>query len=29
MVLPFDIVLIFLTGIIISNALHVMLDMLF
>ena len=29
MILPFDIVLIFLTGIIISNALHVMLDMLF
>ena len=29
MILPFDILLIFLTGIIISNALHVMLDMLF
>jgi uncharacterized metal-binding protein len=29
MILPFDIVLIFLTGIIISNSLHVMLDMLF
>ncbi len=29
MILPFDIVLIFLTGIIISNALHVILDMLF
>ncbi len=29
MILPFDIVLIFLTGIIIANALHVMLDMLF
>lgn len=29
MILPFDIVLIFLIGIIIANALHVMLDMLF
>jgi uncharacterized metal-binding protein len=29
MTLPFDIVLIFFTGIIIANALHVMLDMLF
>ncbi|MBU4340383.1 MAG: metal-binding protein [Euryarchaeota archaeon] len=29
MIIPFDIVLIFLTGIIIANALHVMLDMLF
>ncbi len=29
MILPFDIVLTFITGIIIANALHVMLDMLF
>jgi uncharacterized metal-binding protein len=29
MILPFDLVLIFLTGIIIANALHVILDMLF